>query len=448
MGLRAKATGLDYETRKQAVDTIAFTNDQRAADLMGDLAANGPEDLRDYARWWLQFRANNLWQTFGIKPVPVKKAVVVNGITLPQPAAYVSEVIRKGKIADIEVDLTGATKLYLVVTDAGDGISCDWANWIEPRLLNAEGKATPLTSLKWTHATTGWGEVGVNRNAGKLPLKVDGRAVSSGIGTHASSVIVYDLAGKGSTRFLCRGGLDNGRVDLGGTDYPGGNPSVRFEVYHDGPSPAERALALQVTLLDVNATQAAREAAAIAMCRSAAGGKQLLALATQNKIPSAFQDTIAGNIHSNPDLMVRTLAGRHFPRTAPGTGQQVPTMLDLAKLTGDAARGRKLFHERAACVTCHAYAGKGGAIGPDLTTIGAKFDAPAILDALLNPSASITFGYELTVVTLKSGEVVSGFVVGSGDPMLVSEISTSRQRAIKASDIASTEQMKTSLMPS
>ncbi|MCP5115292.1 MAG: HEAT repeat domain-containing protein, partial [bacterium] len=112
LGLRAKATGLDYGTRKQAVDTIAFTKDQRAADLMGDLAANGSEDLRDYARWWLQFRANNLWQGFGIKPVPEKKAVVVNGITLPQPAAYVSEVIRKGKIADIEVDLTGATKLY------------------------------------------------------------------------------------------------------------------------------------------------------------------------------------------------------------------------------------------------------------------------------------------------------------------------------------------------
>jgi putative heme-binding domain-containing protein len=131
-----------------------------------------------------------------------------------------------------------------------------------------------------------------------------------------------------------------------------------------------------------------------------------------------------------------------------GTRSEQPTIQDIAKLTGNPARGRKLFHERATCVTCHAFAGKGGSVGPDLTTIGAKFGAPALLDALLNPSANITFGYEATIVTLKNGESVTGYVVGAGDPMLVTDLATGRQRAIKASDTASTEQLKTSLMPS
>ncbi len=148
-------------------------------------------------------------------------------------------------------------------------------------------------------------------------------------------------------------------------------------------------------------------------------------------------------LHPHP----RLLRDHDAHQTAPGTGKRVPSIQDLAKLTGNLARGQKLFHERAACATCHAFGGKGGAIGPDLSTIGSKFDASAILDALINPSASITFGYEATVVTLKNGEAVTGFVVGAGDPLLLADIAPRQQRAIPASEIASTERLKTSLMP-
>lgn len=448
LAIRANATELDRRTRQQALDTIAFIGNEHAANAMAEFAATGPSDLRELASWWTSFRANNLWRSYKIASRNDHLHSLPSGIKLPEPAAFVSEVIRPGRIAEIEVELTGARTLYLVVTDGGDGIGCDWADWIEPRLIDAAGRETPLTSLEWTHATKGWGEVRVDRNTAGLPLKVNGRPVSFGIGTHAESVLVYDLGAKNWTRFTARGGIDNGRVDLGGSDYPDGKPSVRFEIYHDGPTPGERTLALQKILLDPSASEKERRAAALAMTRSAAGGRQLLALAEQDKLPPAFRDAVAEHIHQNPDLTVRALAGRHFPHIAAGTGETIPSIQDLAELSGDAARGRKLFHERAACATCHAFAGTGGAIGPDLTAVGSKFDAPALLDALLNPSAAITFGYEATVVTLASGEAITGYVVGAGDPLLLTDVATGGQRAIPTGEITATDRLATSLMPS
>ena len=43
----------------------------------------------------------------------------------------------KGHAVEVDADITGAKELYLVVTDGGNGFSCDWADWAEPRLVAA-----------------------------------------------------------------------------------------------------------------------------------------------------------------------------------------------------------------------------------------------------------------------------------------------------------------------
>ena len=43
----------------------------------------------------------------------------------------------KGQAVPVSVDIKGAKKLYLVATDGGDGFGCDWADWIEPKLVGA-----------------------------------------------------------------------------------------------------------------------------------------------------------------------------------------------------------------------------------------------------------------------------------------------------------------------
>jgi hypothetical protein len=140
----------------------------------------------------------------------------------PAKAAFVSKVITEGMI-DMDVDISGARQLVLVAGEGGNGFACDWADWIDPVLVGPNGE-TKLSDLKWVSAKSGWGEVRVGKNVGGGDLKVGGRPVS-GIGCHAESVIIYDLTGKGFTRFKTRAGVDNG-----GTDQNGGT-SVQFMVF-------------------------------------------------------------------------------------------------------------------------------------------------------------------------------------------------------------------------
>ncbi len=135
-----------------------------------------------------------------------------------------------GHSAAIDADITGAKKLYLVVTDGGNGFSCDWADWAEPRLVGPKGEKK-LTELKWKAATSDFGQVRVGKNAGGRELRINGKSVAYGIGTHAHSVIEYDLPA-GYTRFKATGGLDNGGTDQGTC---GQQTSVQFQVYTAAP---------------------------------------------------------------------------------------------------------------------------------------------------------------------------------------------------------------------
>jgi putative membrane-bound dehydrogenase-like protein len=146
----------------------------------------------------------------------------------------------KNQAVDIDIDITGAKELYLVVTDGGDGFACDWANWAEPQIdvpaeVRAKGELPrlvpnwkKLTDYKWKSASSEWGQVRVNKNAGGDAMKIAGKPVEYGIGTHANSVIQFDLP-EGAKRFKARAGLDNG-----GTDQGGGS-TVEFFVFTQKP---------------------------------------------------------------------------------------------------------------------------------------------------------------------------------------------------------------------
>jgi putative membrane-bound dehydrogenase-like protein len=135
----------------------------------------------------------------------------------------------RGVAEEIEADIKGAKQLYLVVTDGGDGFSCDWANWAEPRLVGPSGEKK-LTDLKWKSAQAGYGSVELNKNCTGKEMKINGMAVDYGIGTHATSLIVYDLP-EGYETFKARGGLDDG-----GTTQGCGS-TVQFLVYTQNPGP-------------------------------------------------------------------------------------------------------------------------------------------------------------------------------------------------------------------
>ncbi|MDB6024700.1 MAG: rane-bound dehydrogenase domain protein, partial [Verrucomicrobiales bacterium] len=128
----------------------------------------------------------------------------------------------------VDVDITGAKKLWLVVTDGGNGYSCDWADWLEPKLIRANGSSVNLTSIKWKSATAGWGTVNLNKNVAGDPLRQVKRVYPNGIGTHAPSVIEYELP-EAFSRFITKAALD-----AGGTEQ-NGEPQVEFKIYTEQP---------------------------------------------------------------------------------------------------------------------------------------------------------------------------------------------------------------------
>ncbi|MEX1098453.1 MAG: PVC-type heme-binding CxxCH protein [Planctomycetales bacterium] len=156
-------------------------------------------------------------------------AISVGQDSAPSPRQYQSPLVTAdppGHAVAVDLDVTGAKKLFLVVGDGGNGHACDWADWVEPRLVGPNGE-TKLTDLKWKSAASGWKDVNVGRNCEGGELRVDGKPVKYGIGTHANSVIEYDLPA-GVTRFQATGALDDG-----GTTQSGSTTSVEFAVYLD-----------------------------------------------------------------------------------------------------------------------------------------------------------------------------------------------------------------------
>ena len=149
-------------------------------------------------------------------PKPIASTAIVNTET-------------PGHAAKIEADIKGQKNLYLVVSDGGNGFGSDWANWAEPKLVGSKGELK-LTDLKWKNASADWGNVGINKNVDGGDMKIAGKPVEFGIGTHANSIIHFELP-EGYDKFVARAGIDNGGSDQGM------GSSVQFFVYTSAPGP-------------------------------------------------------------------------------------------------------------------------------------------------------------------------------------------------------------------
>src|SRR5207302_10149262 len=81
---------------------------------------------------------------------------------------------------------------------------------------------------------------------------------------------------------------------------------------------------------------------------------------------------------------------------------------------GDSARGQAIFSGlQARCEQCHAFRGRGGTVGPDLTEIGLKGRAEIYRD-IAAPSAAIRPDYTSYTVATQDGRVIVGVVRAEG----------------------------------
>jgi putative heme-binding domain-containing protein len=63
-----------------------------------------------------------------------------------------------------------------------------------------------------------------------------------------------------------------------------------------------------------------------------------------------------------------------------------------AQAAGNAGHGKELFYGDANCSTCHMVEGKGGRLGPELTSVGGSRTREAMIDSVRNPSRRLAWG--------------------------------------------------------
>ncbi len=140
---------------------------------------------------------------------------------------------------------------------------------------------------------------------------------------------------------------------------------------------------------------------------------------------------------------VLTKAGKLTETKRVSTAQ----LLADVKAKGDVARG-ELVYRRADmnCLKCHAVAGAGGRVGPDMTSIGASAQVDYLIESLLNPNAKVKEGYNSLVVETGDGQTLSGVKVRENQQELVIRDAEDREISIRKADKPDVKNGK-SLMP-
>lgn len=144
--------------------------------------------------------------------------------------------------------------------------------------------------------------------------------------------------------------------------------------------------------------------------------------------------------HSDEQVIQAARSGDSAPvdaadRAVAGTDPSDPGRL----LTGgNAARGRKLFAERAdwGCQRCHKLHGEGGDVGPELAGLGVRKGRSHVLESILQPNRAIAPGFESVVVTLRDDESVVGVLREETPDTLVVQ-TPDRRVVVKKSDVKS-----------
>jgi len=121
----------------------------------------------------------------------------------------------------------------------------------------------------------------------------------------------------------------------------------------------------------------------------------------------------------------------------------------LLDLKGDSARGKQLVLSGAGqCIQCHKIDNQGKEVGPSLGKVATKYTtSDAMLEQLLNPSATIAPEYRSILILTSDNETIIGSVAKRTDTVLSLLLADGSPRDIHVSDIEAERENAISLMP-
>jgi len=116
---------------------------------------------------------------------------------------------------------------------------------------------------------------------------------------------------------------------------------------------------------------------------------------------------------------------------------------------GKPDHGKALFNDLKglACVKCHVVGGQGGAVGPELSGVAAKYPREELVTSVLYPSARISSGYEPVVVATADGRILTGLIKSDTAEGLEIEDADAKRIKIPKGEIEQRKASDVSLMP-
>ena len=129
-----------------------------------------------------------------------------------------------------------------------------------------------------------------------------------------------------------------------------------------------------------------------------------------------------------------------------------------AKPMGNAPHGKELFYGEANCSSCHMVEGKGGRLGPDLTTVGTARTVDALVESIRIPSKRLAWGlsestkefaqeYETVTVVANDGRVIKGVTLNEDQFSLQMMDTTEQIHLFEKDKLRSIQKSRNSLMP-
>lgn len=245
----------------------------------------------------------------------------------------------------------------------------------------------------------------------------------------------------------------------------GGRPTIETLTATDQPRTLRTLAVGALAAIDVEA--AAEKAAGL--LGDAAEGQDLAPLLT------AFLNRQGGS-----DVLARAIASRKLPadpakralRAIYALGHaDAPLVAELSKAAGldaevkplakpeldrliaevltrgDPERGEAVFRRADLnCKNCHALAGAGGGIGPELSAVGTSSPPDYIVNSVMFPDQAIKEQFETLVVLTDDGHIYQGIVADKDDNRVVLKDASGEPRTIATSEIED-QKRGGSLMP-
>jgi len=188
-------------------------------------------------------------------------------------------------------------------------------------------------------------------------------------------------------------------------------------------------------------------AAGQGMLRTIPGQRMLIEQAKESKLRGDVKALVAGSLRNSSNQEVAKMAADLFPLPMSKDQKPLPSIEELAKRSGVAVNGEKLFRSVATCSNCHIVKGYGKNVGPDLSEIGSKLSREAMFVAILEPSAGVSHNYESYVLQTDSGDVATGLLVSQTDEEIVLKDAQGIERKFDRDEVEEFKKQEKSIMP-